>query len=394
MDIDVVRSRRRLAALAAVASLTMGSSPLTVAAQQRQVALPDWTVGAEPTLALGNEGSAASDFLRISAVFRLPSGRIAVVNGATSEIRFFDSNGKFFRTFGRMGSGPGEFRNIGWVGRQHDTLFAMDHGAQRITTLVVDSVPRLVRSVQLTAQGKRGHYFVNGRFGDGRWLVHTGSSPRWDGPPGVHRLPAWTGWIPAAGDGEVVWIAERRDLAVFVHNPTGDIKQAIIGAAAFSPAYFAVASGPFVWLADSDSDSLEQINVGSSSRRAVRLPFPAVRPSRALAAAARAREESRMRGGAPKGFQDEKYGSKLPQFLPRFEQLVLGPDGELWVQQYASDRSEATRYLVLDPELRPLAWVRVAAGFRVMELGHDYVLGVHEDGDGLETVRMYRLTRR
>ncbi|HJU75882.1 MAG TPA: 6-bladed beta-propeller [Gemmatimonadaceae bacterium] len=365
------------------------------AAVQQQPSLREWTLARYPTLSIGGDGSPATEFLRVAGVFRLTANRIAVVNGATNEIRFFDSAGKLVHTFGRTGSGPGEFRQIGWVGRARDTLFVADHSLSRISTIATGGDPELVRSTLLTAQGARGNFFAGGRLRDGRWLVLTYTSPGWDGPPGVHRLPASAGLIAAAADGRVSWLAERPGLAVFVHNPTGNIRQASVGATAFSPNFYAVAEGPFVWLADSDSDSLERVNASTAERRAIRLPLPSVPPSRALVAAARAREEALARSDRAREWVKAKFSATyLPRQVPRFEALLPGPAGELWVQQYSGNRADSTRYLVLDGELRPLAWVRAGAGFRVREVGIDYALGVHEDADGVETVRLYQLTRK
>jgi len=387
-------TRYRHRRYAAAIGLILNTS-VAVAAQPRPSVLRDWTLAKQPTLSLGGGDSPEKDFLRVSGVFRLSTNRIAVVNAATNEIRFFNSDGKLVRTFGRTGGGPGEFRQIAWAGRAGDTLFVSDHSLRRISTITTDGVPELVRSTGLTAEGGRGNFFAGGRLRDGRWLVRTYTSPGWDGPPGVHRLPASAGLIAAAADGKVSWIAERPGMAVFVYNPTGNIKQASVGLTAFTPSFDAVADGPFVWLADSDSDSLEQLNPSTAERLSVRLPLQPIAPSRALVAAARAREEAMARTDQGREWVKAKFSAKyLPRHLPRFEALVPGPAGELWVQQYAGNHTDSARYLVLDNKLRPVAWVRTPSGFRVHEVGMDYVLGVHQDTDGVESVRMYHLTRR
>lgn len=364
-------------------------------AAQPRAALSEWTVDKTPLLMLEEDGSREKQFLRIAGAVRLSSNLIAVVNGASNDIRLFDDRGTFVRSFGRSGSGPGEFQRIGWVGRLHDTLFVADPSLQRVTAVALERTPRLVRSAQLTARGGRGYFGVEGRVRDGRWLVITSISPGFDGPPNVHRLPMSAGIIAAAGDGDVSWLAERPGLAVFVHNPTGNIKQASVGLAAFTPYLHAVASGRFVWCAESGSDMLERFDVENGERRSIRLPLPKVRPSRAIVAAARAREEALARGDRARSWTAAKFSPKnMLEYLPRFETLIPGPSAELWVQRYSGIHSDSAQYLVVDSALAPVAWVRVAAGFRVHEVGMDYVLGVHKDDDGLETVRMYRLKRK
>lgn len=364
-------------------------------AQQTRTALTEWTVDKSPMLLVGEDGSREKEFLRIAGVFRLSTKWIAVVNGASNDIRLFSDRGTFVRSFGRTGSGPGEFERIGWVGRLHDTLFVADNSLQRVTAVAIENPPRFVRSTRLTARSGRGYFGVEGRVRDGRWLVTTWNSPTFDGPPEVHRLRVSAGIIPAAGDGEVSWLAERPSLAVFVHNPTGNIKQASVGPTAFSPYFYAVASGRFVWCAESGSDMLERFDIENGERRSIRLPLPPIPPSRALVAAARARDEALDRSDRGRAHIAARFSSKnLPDFLPRFEALMPGPSGELWVQRYTGIHSDSAEYLVVDSALAPVAWVRVAAGFRVHEVGVDYVLGVHKDEDGLETVRLYGLKRK
>lgn len=382
-----------LLAACSVCAVLVSSRDLT--AQTPRAALTEWTVDKTPTLMLGEDGSRETEFLRIAGVFRLSTTWIAVANGASNDIRLFDHRGAFVRSFGRSGRGPGEFGSIGWVGKLHDTLFVADHSLQRVTAVALDSTPRLVRSTRITATGRRGNFSVEGRARDGRWLVTTWLSPGFDGPPDVHRLPASAGIVAATGDGEVSWLQERPSLAVFVHNPTGDVKQASVGLAAFSPYFFAVASGRYVWCAESGSDLLERFDIANGERRSIRLPLPQVRPSRALVAAARAREEALVRGDRGRPWIAAKFSSKnLPEYLPRFEALVPARSGELWVQRYSGIHSDSAQYVVVDSALTAVAWVRVAAGFRVHEVGVDYVLGVHKDEDGLETVRMYGLKRK
>jgi hypothetical protein len=389
----LVRYRSRLLATCAVCTVLCASRELT--AQQPRAALTEWTVDKSPMLMLGEDGSRETEFLRIAGVFRLSSNWIAVVNGASNDIRLFDDRGTFVRSFGRRGSGPGEFELIGWVGRLHDTLFVADNSLQRVTAVALENTPRLVRSTRLTARSGRGYFGAQGRMRDGRWLVITSVSPGFTGPPNVHRLPMSAGIVTAAGDGEVSWLAERPGLAVFVHNPTGNVKQASVGPAAFAPYFYAVASGRFVWCGESGSDMLERFDAESGERRSIRLPLPQVRPSRARVAAARARDEALNRDDRGRAHVAAKFSAKnLPEYLPRFEALIPGPSGELWVQRYSGIHSDSAQYVVVDSALTAVAWVRVAAGFRVHEVGVDYVLGVHKDEDGLETVRMYGLKRK
>jgi hypothetical protein len=78
--------------------------------------------------------------------------------------------------------------------------------------------------------------------------------------------------------------------------------------------------------------------------------------------------------------------------LPAFGDVVPAPDRSLWVQQGPADPDEPATWLVLDPDGKPRATLRRAGGFRITEVGASYVLGVHTDDRGVETVRLYQLS--
>lgn len=71
-----------------------------------------WQVGAEPLVSIGVvEGEEPYQLHDASSSVRLPDGRLAVVNGGSAEVRFFDREGRFLGSFGQDGDGPGEFRS-------------------------------------------------------------------------------------------------------------------------------------------------------------------------------------------------------------------------------------------------------------------------------------------
>ena len=358
-----------------------------------QPALPEWRLGATPVLSIGGEGSPATEFLRIAGVHRTTTGLVAVVNAGSSEIRVFDASGRALGAFGREGAGPGEFQRMISAGRVGDTLNLYDRSQQRLTRVLLAPTPELLGSLPITARGERG-FSLRGRLADGRWLVATGVSPTFDGPPGVHRLPGFVGIIAADGTGQVHWLAELPSGAVFVHNPTGNLQQAAVGLIAFSPFLHAVASGGAAWFGESGSDSLVRLTP-DGRRQTSHLPIAPRAPSAGLVAAARDEELAVARTDQSRSFTEAKLSARyLPKTLPYYESLVAGHAGAVWVQEYAGVRTATARYLVVGPDLKPLAWVPVPAGFRVSEVGAEYVAGVHQDEDGVETVRVYALTRR
>ena len=357
-------------------------------------AVPEWTIGAEPTVTIGGESSRETELDHVSGAWRLSGDRLAVVNAGTNDIRVFDSYGKFVRAFGRTGDGPGEFRQISWTGYAGDTAFIYDVEHKRVSTVLLDSSPRLLKTLTiLTDVDSTQDGFVAGRLADGRWLIH-GMSLLNQFLPGVHRLRGYAGVLGAEGTGKVEWLGEAPDIALFVYDPSGNQKTVNVEPAAFAPVFNTVVSGSVIWFGDMAADSLARVDVKTGSKEIIRLPDPAAPLPGQLVDSARDEALASVRDSLARALTKEKYrGPNLPSHLPAWEDLVAGPDGELWVQLPAARSGEKVRYVVLSSRGVPIARVVVPSGFRVWDAGKDYVVGVHRDEDGVETVRLYSLTR-
>ena len=376
------------------ATITTAFLVVAATSAEAQNELPAWTLGPTTMAAIGGKGVASTEFSRISAAFRLSNGMIAVANGATLEIRVFDAQGWFVRAVGGGGGAPGKFQSLTWIGRSGDTAFVFDFNLQRITSFMLGSEPRLLQTIAFAPTSDRGRVEVSGRLSDGRWLVETTAHPGWDGPPGVHRLPASVGLVDPAAARPVEWLAQSDGLAVFVNNPTGDLHDAIVGPIAFTPSLLSAASGATIWFGDSHTDSLA-LGTADGILLTVRLPFPRRSPSAGMIDVARERELASAREEKFRSWVAARFSpQRVPPDLPYFGELIPGPGGEMWVQEFAADRNEPSRYLVIGPTGSVRAWVNVPPGVRLRDVGLDYVVGTHEDDGGAETVRVYRLFRR
>jgi hypothetical protein len=361
---------------------------------QAQASIPVWTLTPAPTLTIQDDGTPATQFESIMGVVRLSNGGIAIANrGGTNDIRIFDARGRSIASFGRTGEGPGEFRRIDWMGQAGDTAWIYDSGLQRISAILLATKPELLGTTRITATGNRERFGVMGRLPDGRFVVTTNVSPTFEGPPGVHRLPGSAGIIARTGDGTVTWLGDFKSAAIFVHNPTGDVKNMASGPIAFPPWLRTAVSGGHVWIGDSGGDSLVAVRGQDLSRFTVRLPLPSRAPSRELVDVARNREL----GGkaAPVGsFSEAKWTKNLPERLPYFEGLTPGFQGEVWVSAYAGDRAKPTYYIVIDANGRAIGRVNVPGGTRIRQAGPNFVVLAHEDSDGVESIRVHGLVRR
>ena len=365
-------------------------------AVQVQGGIPQWTLSPSPTLTIEDDGTPATQFVRIVGVARLSNGNIAVANRGTNDIRIFDARGRHVATFGRTGEGPGEFRRLDWVGRSGDTLWFFDSGVMRVSGVLVKDRAELAGITRIIATGNRGSFRVTGRLADGRFVATTNVSPTFEGSPGVHRYPGSAGIIVATGDGEVNWLGDFKSAANFVHNPTGDVKQAATGPIAFSPWLYSATTSAHVWIGDSGGDSVVVVRGRDLSRVTIRVPFERRVPSRDLVNRTR-EEELALNKTSPvsKDFTEAKFSAKyLPELLPFFESLLPGLQDEVWILEYTGNRQSPAKYVVLDANGRPKGSVTVPGGSRIREAGLDYVILVHQDQDEVESVRVHRLQRR
>ncbi len=100
-------ARLSLPALLGVCLACFGDDPGSSNAEQASTP-EEW--GLVEELRIGSlDGDEAAQFGRVSAVMQDRAGRVYVLDYPTQEIRLFDTDGRFIRTIGGMGRGPGEF---------------------------------------------------------------------------------------------------------------------------------------------------------------------------------------------------------------------------------------------------------------------------------------------
>jgi hypothetical protein len=94
-----------------------------------------WSISSEPILDIGVEhGDAAYEFDGIASAGRLTDGTIAIANSGSGQIRVFDAEGRYLRSMGGLGQGPGEFNRIAWMQiGSSDTVLVIDPELRRVT---------------------------------------------------------------------------------------------------------------------------------------------------------------------------------------------------------------------------------------------------------------------
>jgi hypothetical protein len=384
------RAQGRLQVTAILLGLGVTLPPGTLTPSQ--ALLREWTLSPAPIVAIGGNGRAETEFFRVEGAWRLSHGAVAIANGGSKEIRVFDERGALLGSFGRDGAGPGEFRQFGWAGRSGDTVVVYDGNLRRITAILFDGPPRLVTVVPVTVRDER-HFSVVGRVADGRWLVHAVSLPNVNAR-GVQRVPGLVGLIHSSAAGTVAWLAEKPDMSVFVESIEGNQKQVSVTPTAFPSSLAMAASGPSIWLGETSGQELVRIDAATGTSMTINLPDAPAPLTQEVIDASRKRDIDVARSQASRDRVELKYSARyLPKHLPAFQSLVAGTSGELWVQRFTPDRAGPAQYIVLAASGRALARVTVPPGFRVSDVGQNYVVGIHKDAEGVETISAYTLTR-
>jgi hypothetical protein len=341
-----------------------------------------WRVDSQPMLSIGElEGDSVYQLYRVGGAARLADGRIAVLNSGTRELRFYDGSGKHLRSVGRKGAGPGEFQYPYPLLRlPHDTLALWDEGQQRITVLSpAGDYVRMTRVDQPMVNAE-----IVGVFADGSIAMAD------------FRLE-----VPNAGFAisNAVFTRYTRDgvfsdsLGVYPWYEIGQIAMnggRGVGSRTFAPRTATALHGDRFWVGTAVDPSIEVHDQRGKLTRLVRWNAGdrTVGPGDV---------EARLLARYPDPTPEQRRNfASIPVMdrFPAYSSMRADVDGNLWVEEYR--RPTATgpgRWLVFDPDGALLARVELPPALEILEIGRDYLLGMHPGEDDLERVVLYSLRR-
>lgn len=345
-----------------------------------------WTVAAKPDLVIGAARGDSTDLLSsVSGAAQLDDGRILVVDGGTRQVRFYDGEGHLLRAVGGEGDGPGEYRSPRLVAvTSGDTIVMSDLRSGRFT--ILDGHGLYVRSATPAT-------FVGdpiGRLSGGRFVTSLGSAgagpstPEGEIPDTVTfmAVDARAGVLDtiAVTPGPSTYVWRRGPAVGFVRVPlTTDPSGAVAG----DLVYMAPTRSPEIRTYRADGRLVRIARVRGGLPRVTRSEFEAVVRQRLADAPAREADllRSTYRRMSP------------PPALALFDRLLVDRLGDVWARRLLpGERTGPRRWSVFEGG-RPLGSVETPAGFRVEEIGEDYLLGVVRGEPGVERVERYRLDR-
>ena len=357
-----------------------------------------WTLDPRPLLQIGGADDGPSGFAFIKGVVRLSDGSIAVANQRPSEIRIFDASGRFVRSLGRNGTGPGEFNRVLFrLVRSGDTLIGSDNSMRdQVFAPNGDLVRSLARARPPTTSGNPARIAFDAHGGALVQAIELADAATTSDADVFLRV------FRESADGER-YVSLLR---VFLYRPNNG--------GGVAPRLMLYAPSPRIIA------SATRICVGNTADFAITCHDTVGRPlvliRRAVASRAITDADRRHfgdaylaanKGASPQAIASIKETIRLTQFAeraPAFSRPMISTSGELWVSEF--DRTEESlgppsfqtpatpvRYSVFARDGIWLSDIVLPARFRPFEMGPDYVIGVSLDGDDVERVMLYRIRR-
>lgn len=354
------------------------------------------TVEAEPAFTVGSEEHVPLD--RVRAARLLPGGRIAIGYGASPEVVVIDTAGREATTIATAGEGPDE---LGAVASLH-----VEAGGERLG--VYDPVRR-----------RYSIFDLNGGLVDERslrevWPGRGGVAVTMWAPPAfvpLHPEDFLIGAVAAPPETRGIERAELPLLRIrgtgvdtvtryrghqFYRNPR-DSGPVLLGARV---AYAAAPDG--IWLADTATPSVARWSSPGSPELIVRwsrdldrtLTDADVRALVSRLMEQLAEEQRRMA---------RQYLERLPvpDRYPAVGDVLADDRGVLWVGEHHDVGfprirlipDEPRSWVLFDSDGTPLGRIVTPPRVDILDVGSDWILGVHQGELGVETVRLYRVDR-
>lgn len=317
----------------------------------------------DPVLELGVN----DELERVASAVRLENGSIVVADAFSANLRYFDSTGKQYRSVGRSGEGPKEFRTPGWIGRcQSDSLFVFD--------------PTLIRFTVLDSAGQVARHFTTPRLTmltcrDGIIAGFTApTNMRMPDPKGPRqRVRAQIQFFDTKG--------ETR--AVVDSVPLGELGP-------LSRVSSLALTDGRLWLGTADSAYLDIFSIRGKRTGGVTLDIPRIKATKSHWTAD---IEQQLSGTKDKQLQEsnrtlmEKFA--VPDYLPAYKQIGADPRGGVWIANVVPGDGTTTLRIVSKGG-RITTSINLNRSVRVLEVGKDYILATYEV-DGQPRVGMYSL---
>jgi hypothetical protein len=373
-----------------------------VAVVEESAPYPGWSLSSTPVVRIGVvSGDPEYQLSKVAYAARLSGGGVVLVDGGSSEVRWYDTEGRFRSRAGGAGRGPGELLNVGAAAlTPEDTVVLYDSRNVRLSWFAPDGTVSQTRRLELGPGStvalyalQRGQILIaeeriNPNLGGNEYnlardslLVLLTSSARDDVVP-VMRLAgreAMT-WVDYVGGTPVGTRQMKLPLGqVTLAGGTGN-RIAVIRSGHDELALFDE-TGTLVRLARRSDVDPPQIS--SSLRQAYVADYVEWAQQVGLSAASAKTAAEDQLDLLPEG-----------RAVPAFDRLLTDAAAEqIWLRDYLPERvsHQARNWTVHDLSGQVVAQVTTPPGFDLMHIGTGHLTGLERDEMGVEYVVVYAL---
>jgi hypothetical protein len=322
-------------------------------------------------------------------------GTLYVVESSPAVVNIYGPDGRYLRSIGREGEGPGEFR-VGFIGLVGDTMVLQDPRNARATSFLIGD------GSVITSRGTTCCYWAPIGIDSRGNAVVRAMQPSDTGRSGQAFLR-----FPAGGTAvESLLVLERKPQGEDPRWTIGDGKRMMMMTPVpMSPQsiYHLHPTGEFLtgW---GGEYRIRFSRDGADTSRIFSRPWVAEPVTAAEKQALVERRIAQMLGNGDFGLTEEQLRQsfeidKIPNQRPAYETAWADRDGRIWVRLASADTA-AVHLDLFDPEGRWLdqltlaepGWVEQA--YRPMAFSRTHLAMALEDEDGLPVIRIFRIVRQ
>lgn len=348
---------------------------------------PEWRFDLEPTFEIGGSLTDPKDQLgSVSDVARLASGEVAILDAMIPAIRIYDGRGQHLRDIGRLGDGPGEFRQPTAIAAVGDTIFVLDEVGRRTGFHKGGDLLFTERFVIEPLCGEEHNAGYDRLLPDGSVIIRCNERlfgrvrGEYRQEVGLLRVRPGTrvdtiGWFPAdsgrtdsegvpvprpyiprtyllwAAGGQRIHVAPSEDSVITVLGFDGTV----LGTNSADVRPRTVSEGDV----QDELEELLRFVVSENDKRVIREWFS---------------------------------GRPLAEETPAIRSLLASSVGEVWVETWGP-RERGSEWHVIGRGGETIAHVRAPPGAELVAVGERWGLALWRDAFEVDRVRLYRLTR-
>ncbi len=364
-------------------------------------------------LTIGNSTIPQEIVTRVSGLKINRKGLIFIMQPEDKTIRVFDSTGKFVRTMGQAGQGPGEFTGFGFFGFNHDSLWVTDPSQNRVSLFGANGI--ILRYLATSVEPPSPQYEAAPPLAyleNGTILVKfTGSQ---EGSGSDAKRPADL-VMRATSEGKLIDTLRVLAMSLSREIEPGRNETAVRGGREMTmrigPTFASrpINSAPYLVVAadgaqlliifrapptrgdsaqftlvriGADGKVISEVAYGYTPRPVTQKLIDSLMPMPPDSAPARAKERMKFL----------RDNADIPKFLPPVNRMIIGRDNTIWVASDWADKRE--RWTIIGEDNKVVGSVDMPRGFRVMQVDRNRAWGVEADADSIPYVVRYRIKPR